>query len=243
MPPPLTAEERERLRALGITSSDRLWRKLGERPDDGVDRLVAEMPIKRDRLLGALISLAERDMSFAEGPRRPVAEGGIALARASARWRAHWLEVALLLTVCVFALLMWRALHIRGTVAVAAHEAVAGHLLQTGDVSRARLPAGPTMFTDPDQVRGLVLRRGVLPGQVLRFDDVVRLQLVAMRNIPPGSLVTADALAVKWSPYHPEALTDPARAIGQRSRRSIDSGDVLLGYDLDVGAGSTPRGP
>jgi flagella basal body P-ring formation protein FlgA len=240
---PLTAEEVKKLRSLGITSSDRLWDDLGSRPDGGVDDLAARTSIGRDRLLDALISLAERDVSFAGGLRRTVAEGRIALARVSAAWRDHWLEVAALLAVGFFAVLTWRALHIPTTVAVAAHKGVAGRLLQGGDVSSARLPADSTTFTDVDQVRGLVLRRGVFPGQILRFEDVARLQLVAVRDIPSGSLVAADAIAVTWSPYHPDAFTDPARAIGRRSRRTIKSGDVVLGYDVDPGAGPTPRAP
>lgn len=228
---PLTADEVSLLRACGIMSSDALWEKLGADVDEGIDKLANDVGMSRERLIGALIDLAEHDVAL--DARWGVQRLKIEWTRVKGGLQNHWTEIGLVVAIVALIALMSLALRVTGTATVASRDLESGGVVTADSVYKARFPEAHDVFRDPQTVHGLVLRRAVPAGRTLRFDDVLRLQLAATKDIPAGTTVAVDAFALTWSVYHPQAVTDVVRASGRRLRRGIKTGEVLLVYDVD----------
>lgn len=234
---PLAPDVEQRLRQAGITTRGELWTGTSEA---GLARIarVARMP-ERDLLrVFAAYAVDEPKQTW------------------SAWYGRWWLDGVRALTVVVlvglfivgmgwldWALPPWWT----SVVMTATRDLELDRKLHGGDVARVRVLRVFDYFSHVDHlgpnddVNGLVVGREIAAGQFIRVDDLLRQQVVATRDLGADVNVPREAVAVAWSPYRREAVTDPSSAIGRAPRRAIKAGEVVQA-DLFGDAGA-PTGP
>jgi flagella basal body P-ring formation protein FlgA len=108
-----------------------------------------------------------------------------------------------------------------------------GHVLRADDLYIAHLASDENFFTPQAQLEGLILGQNVSRGQVLRLEQVLRLQTIAIEEIPPGMIITDASVALVWSPYRANALLNVNDAIGHKSLGTLRKGEVILKEFVD----------
>jgi hypothetical protein len=151
-----------------------------------------------------------------------------------------WLEVAVLSGLLMIIALGLRAggylaflpppLGLSETVAIAARNLEPGRLIQAGDFYTARLPRGINYFVVANASPvGLILKQGSSLSRFkpIHFDDVLRLQVVAKRDIIENTKITEEDLMLAWTAYQADALTKKEQVLNQYPLHSIPGGTVL----------------
>lgn len=218
----ITAEDIQKLRGQGITGIDELWSRIGKDFDCGIDELARTAVIDRSHVIELLAADAECEAEKA----------------ATGELKRLWPEAFLILSVCMLFLLVLRAVgaeeflprpfELRGNVLLAVRDLEPGRVLRSGDLRVARASARDDYFQVIDETRGLILSRGVSRQQPLRFEDVLRLQVVATKDVLPEAIITPDEVSLTWCHYDPGATVSLDQAAGHRALQAIRAGDVIL---------------
>jgi SAF domain len=207
--------------AAGVETVDELWGWVGQDPYDGLGLVSHQTEISRRRL---------QDLLVAQGLREAKAQGG-------SWWQRHWLDLALFVAPLVLGTLLARALggfadvpppvSLRAGAVVLARDLAAGQVLTGDDLLMARLEPSARSFTRADDARGLVLTRSVAAARPLRFDDVLRLEVVAVKDVSVSTAVPRDAVGLAWSSYEADAAWQLEQVVGMRVRYALHSGSVV----------------
>lgn len=115
-----------------------------------------------------------------------------------------------------------------GSVLVAGRDMKAGHVIQRGGFYGALLSPCRDCFDSDASVEGLILAQPVGEQNPLRHEGVLRMQVVAKKDVEPNAAVTADAVGLAWSPFHPDAALRTACVINGKSRQGMRGGNVIL---------------
>lgn len=211
---------------LEIKDADGLWARIGR---DGVKKVASEAGLAEpDQLKDLLVTQCQREAAGKSGskPRRLYS-----------LLERYALEVILAAGVVVFGFLMFWATH--GEIAViVAHDLPSKHMLRPGDVEEGLAQGRHYFRVDPDNPKyldkfdGWILARDVSAGEPLRYEHVLRSQVVAAKDIPSDMVIDSDHVVVSWSPYERDAETKTKEIIGDRTRNAIRSGEVVLGKFL-----------
>jgi flagella basal body P-ring formation protein FlgA len=151
----------------------------------------------------------------------------------------HWSDITLvLMTVLVPAFALRAAgilqflpsqLTLKESALFAAHNLERGHVIRLGDFYRAGTATRDNYFHEVGQIEGLIVETPLVArDRPIRHEDVMRLQVVAVKDIAPGSLVTPETLALKWTKYEDGAAVDINTVKNHRASRAIRSGDAVL---------------
>ncbi len=216
------------------------------------ERLVELLPTRLLSVLGTelLRRADELDLQL------PVLEDPIVLTRPHARkrpalaakkfgpwFRRHLLDWILLLGLFSIGFLTLRASGVLSNYAppfglsenviVTRRDLKAGSVLHVDrDVSSARLPLRSNYFTATNELEGLILSQDVSAQKPLRTENLLRLQLVATKDIPKGETIAKDAVALAWSTYHAKALLSPASAVDHEARLAVPKDNVISMEDV-----------
>jgi flagella basal body P-ring formation protein FlgA len=228
----ITQPEAEALRNARISTDEQLWALLGndfksDAFDANINRVSADKKVGIPTLYKVL---------SAESVVKSKAEYDPFL-------RRNWLLLVLgITTVLLLCGLGARALGflqgvpqplgLQDYVVLAARDLEVGRTLQPADIYTALLLPQPGFFTTTDikmeQMHGWILARGVQGQRPLRFQDVLRPQVIAVRDLPVGEIIARDAVSLSWTTYHPKALTLVSAAIGRTTQHGLRSGEVVL---------------
>ena len=220
----------------------RLWRDALRDADSGLDALAERYKITREALIPILAAAAVKDIRTP--PWAWIRNVGK---------RAQVVLVLIILFVVLALIVVWVAnLWQSQRVMVATKGLDAGHTLQRGDLKFARMPLESDYFvlgTEKDEesalrkLDGLLLSQALPAGGALRPRDVLRLQLVAMRDIVPGSAISRDAVGLAWTAYQEDAAMTMNEVHGRRARQSIRRGAVILRSNQQFEGMATPEPP
>lgn len=223
-----TDDLRQKLHDQKVTCADDLWAHVGSDPDTGLTAFSENAEIALPDLIDLLVRQAEQEKADTQGSR--LSHVPRALAR-------HWLDIALGLILLILLTLSLRAagllaalpypLGLHGTVLVAARELESGRVLSDSDVAGARLVPGYNYFTELGEVRGLILTRALKLGEPLHYENVMRLQVIAARDLPIGTIMACQDFRYAWTPYSPDAAVNFDALIDGRLNRAFASGEVI----------------
>jgi hypothetical protein len=237
-----TDELRQKLYGQGVKCADDLWTHIGRDSDTGLAGFSTDAQITQAELLDLLVKQAQLEFKNRQGPRHR-------------RWwrnlKDHWLDIALGLAALSVLFLFLRAagllgslpypLGLRSTVLVAARDLEAGRVLSDGDLTGARLKPDYGYFTEAGAVRGLILTNGLKLGEPLRFEHVMRLQVVAARDLQLGTILASQDFKYAWTPYRSDAVIDYGELINGRLNRALAAGEIIAPKYVDRQAASTLR--
>ncbi len=231
----VSKQEEKELRQEKILTDDDLWRVVGKDFEAGIEDLAGRTGIPRDRLIEILAGCVVKEPEPAE-PRR--------LAWAS----QHALDLLALFAVLFLTFLSLRAggwlsgwpapWGLTEKIPVTAKLLQKGHVVRSTDIVEAWFNPEPGQFRNPRDVEGFRLAKDLPTGSLIHFADVQREQIVALRDIARGSPVPAEAIASRWSAYHPDAVLDPWKVIGRQLQHSVHKGEVISEEQIGRPAGS-----
>lgn len=225
------ANDAARLRRKGIETDDALWSAAGEDFDRGLEALANRTRVPRDRLIEILADGAVREPEL-----------GVS------RWRRWIARHALDLSV-IGGLALLLALFLRGEgrfsslpapwgvrqqVPVLVYGLDKEEPLHPGEIAEVWLNPRHNQLTDRGCLKDLRAARALEAGSILLYPDVQREQVVALRDLPQGAAVPADAVARRWSLYEPGALLETGRMAGHRLLRSIRKNEVVGEEDFGL---------
>ena len=233
----LKLSEIERLAARTKISSERLVELL---PGPLFDLLYDEL-LRRADDLGLDISgageIGSRQRRTRNGVRRRVSHR----AKRSGPWiRRHLLDLIFIFGVLSLTLLAVRAtglldsyypssFGLNPSVVITQRDLKAGEVINVDrDLSYSRFTSKKNYFESTSTLVGLILKRNVSAQKPLRWEDVLRYQVVATRDIAPGETIPADAVNLHWSTYDPTAMLELENVKGHKSRHAIRKDSVIL---------------
>jgi hypothetical protein len=258
----ITPNEVEKLRAANIPMLGNLWSRAVARDQQlaGFDQLAEQTKITSERLtellparlLQLLVSELLRradalDLNVpvpAELQRPSVEKSTLNAAKRVGHWlRRHLLDLILVFGVISLGFLILRATGILAnwpppvglseSVVVTRRDLKAGNVLRLDrDLSIARLPLKESYFKSASDLEGLILRQDVSAQKPLRTENLVRLQVVATKDIPGGEKIAKDAVTLAWSPYHAKALLRPESAVDHKTRFAIRKDNIIPAEDI-----------
>jgi flagella basal body P-ring formation protein FlgA len=212
-----------------VTAADYLWAQIGQDFDHGISQLHEREGFDTADLLKYFSEQGKHEVDLTDGP---------GLRRMRTWIRQNWLEEIIFAGLLVFAMLLIRSqgslamlpapFGLQDTVVIAAHDMAPNDALQAGDFYSARLALPAAYFTDPQQLDGLIAAQTVTRGKPVRYADVLRLQVVAARDIPPNTIVMTDAVTLAWSPYAPDAATRLDQVANHQTFRALPKGKVIV---------------
>ena len=249
----ITVDEVRRLRGAGVVTVAQLRERV---TCEGLGDLERQTRIEGYRLVELLptqfaVELADEilyraemgglvppDPTRAKQRRLPL---GVRAWRASARgaaWlREHLLDFAVIGGVALVALLLLRAFGYLGRLpppwgldksyAVAARDLKKGQTLYASQLDFARLPPAEDYFAVADGLEGLKLARDVPRLKPLHREDLLRLQVLAARDIAQGETFTAADLKMEWRPLQPKALLRVSEVENAKARLAVPKDDVI----------------
>lgn len=228
-----TEVEAQALREKGISSIDHLWASIGEDYNNGINKISASTNIAGEIIICVLADQGERDMAlpYCPGQKRVrfrLRQLWVWLNRFHRWLKRHWIEWALAFFFVGIALLIYMATRYDRSVVLTSRDLREGHVLRADDLYLAQLASDENLFTSPTQLEGLILGQNVSRGQLLHFEQVLRLQTVAIEEIPSGTIITDHSVAVVWSPYRADALLIAQDATGHKALRTLRKGEVVL---------------
>lgn len=219
---------RRKLHKQKVACADELWARVGLDSDTGLADFSEAAGIPQAELLDLLGRQAKWEFEK-RGGRKP--------ARFIRAVKRHWLDVAVSLAVLTLLLLFLRAtglfrvfpypVGLSGHVLVTARELEPGRVLGEGDLTAARLPREYYHFDEAANVRGLVLAKGLKLGEPLRHEYLMRLQVIAAKDLPAGTILSCHDFVYAWTPYHAEAALDYGPLVEGRLNRALAKGQVV----------------
>ncbi|MBV9957627.1 MAG: hypothetical protein JO360_04365 [Acidobacteria bacterium] len=212
---------------------DDLWLKIGDL-SQGINGVTAGTTITPARMVRVLAAQGERNTPLPDGPeywkrikywlkqlRAWLKRCRLWLNKHSVDWGAILLFVTLWLFISY-------TLRQHQAAIIAPSELRAGHKLERKDLVVAKVSPGKDYFTDPGELDGLIISKDLPAGRPVQFQDVLRLQLVATKELPPGTVITNDNSSPAWSTYQQGALISPGEAHELKVYREVKAGEVLL---------------
>jgi len=222
----LELSEVEKLASRTKISSDRLIELL---PAPLIDLLYAEL-LRRADDLSLEVPGASSD---AKRSRKPVRRQVSLAAKKSGPWlRNHLVDWILIFGVLALALLVARATglldSVNPTVVITRRDLKTGNVVRIDrDLSYARFPMKENYFASTSALDGLIVNRDVSAQKPLRWEDLLRFQVVATRDIAAGEAIAADAVKLDWSTYDPTAMVRLEDLKDQKSRYAIRKNSVI----------------
>ena len=214
--------EAEKMFGNGIRGLDDLWVNIGSDPNKGITDVATETNIDSKRIIDVLADQGKREAESSTGS-----------------WLSRrWLDVILTLAPLIMIALLIRAvgrltflpspLSLRGNAVFAARNLEKGHVLRAGDFYTARATYHDNYFQNQRDLEGLIIDQAIVThGKPIRHKDVLRLQVVAVKDILPGKPITADAVAAQWRQYEEDAIVEVEKVVGQQASHAIRNGDVI----------------
>ncbi len=206
-----TEAEIAKLRANGFETIEALEARIKEGRYGAIEQIAADTEIKKQRLIELLVARGEE-------PRRGVGRHVLA-------------TVGILLAfgaLAALALLLGPALRPGDSVVTATRNLETGDVLRPDDLSRTVLLRGRDYFNvDPNELHGLVLARDVMAGRPLRHEDVLRPQVVAVKDLAAGTPVARGDVKLAWSAFEPAGLLQASAAVGHPLRRPLRKDQVV----------------
>lgn len=248
-----TDAEVERLRAAGVkTDADLHGRVASEGLYDLEQKTRVEgyrfirvlPPSLAEGLADEYLFRAEREgivpMSPERAKRRQLSTGRrarLAAGRAETWVRNHMLDLAFVGGLGLLAFLLLRAggylyalpspWGLGTRYAVAAHDLKKGDVLHPTQLHFVLLPTEGDYFQNAEGLDGLILARDV-PGQKpLRHEDLLRLQVVAVRDITEGEEFAVSNIKLEWRPLQPSAFLRVADAEHAKARLAVKKDEVV----------------
>lgn len=224
----LSAPERQKLINAGVESAEHFWAYIGRDSSTGISVLAGTAGIDQNRLIEiaasqALYESESRKTSWAQ--------------RLWTTLEDHWLDVLLIAATCFIFVLFSRAaglldrlpgpIGLHSRVIVSTSDLQKGALLQRESLSSARSVPRLNHFSEFDQLNGLLAAQDIKAGNPIRFEQVLRLQLVATKDIPLGARITNDAITLAWSLYEPDATTNAEQLLEHTTTRTFKPGDAI----------------
>jgi len=214
-----------------IKNLDDLWYFIGQEPANGLAVLAWLKGLQTEQIVTAMAAQGVRESQLKEVSN---------LKRFRLRLNQYWLEVGLCVGLLFLIMLGFRAfgyldflpspVGLPDRIVVAARDLVPGQVLRSNDLYTARLQRHVDYFVTPTVYpEGLILsqRAPVSQFRPIKFEDVLRLQVVAKRDIIKSAKFVPEDLMVTWSPYQPDALTNPQQVLNLFSRYDIPGGAVV----------------
>jgi hypothetical protein len=208
-----------------------LWYFIAQDSDQDINVSAELKTLARTELIALMVE---------QGVREANSEDVSNLGRLWITLRRCWLEVAILASLFMLIVLGLRAfgylaflpppLGLSEKVVIAARNLESGRQLQAGDLYTARLPPRFNYFVAPgESPEGLVIKPGASLSRFrpIHYNDLLRLQVLAKRDITEHATITEEDLVLAWSAYQPDALTKTSQALNQHPRHTIPSGTVL----------------
>jgi hypothetical protein len=103
-----------------------------------------------------------------------------------------------------------------------------GKALAASDFYQAMLPFRNDYFRPSDDLQGLVLARPVSGQMPLRFQDVLRFQVIAARDIQADATIQEEDVSLVWTTYQPGAALGLKEVCGHKASRGIRKDGVVL---------------
>lgn len=119
-------------------------------------------------------------------------------------------------------------LGLRDKILIAARDLKSGSTLRSGDLSEALLPSRDDYFPADAKLDGLVLARNISLQKPLRHEDVLRPQVVAVRDIQAGAPVEKDAVTLVWTPYQTGAALKLEEVTGRPAKQHFRKDSIIL---------------
>jgi Flp pilus assembly protein CpaB len=118
----------------------------------------------------------------------------------------------------------------RESVVVAARDLESERVLRAGDLSQVQLTKiGDNYVTeDLSKLTGWVLVHDIAPGEPIRFEDILRPQVVATQDLASGMVITPDAVSLAWKPYDPDAVDEVDKVACYKAKYPIQRSKVVL---------------
>lgn len=219
---------RLKLHGQKVGCADDLWARVGLDSDTGIADLSEAAGVPHAELLDLLARQAKWEFEK---------RGGKKPARFIRAVKRHWLDVAVVLAALSILLLFLRAtgvlsplpypIGLSGCVLVTARQLEPGRVLGEGDLTAARLPREYYHFDETADVRGLVLAQGLKLGEPLRHEHLMRLQVVAAKDLPADTILSCHDFGYAWTPYHADAALDYGPLVEGRLNRALAKGQVV----------------
>jgi hypothetical protein len=218
-----TPTEIEALFSHEIRSLDDLWAELGREVNAPKVDVAAELGIEREKLIEFLTEQGQRESESSRST-----------------WLSrNWLNLIMIFAPILIGALVWRAtgglsflpstFSLQSQAVFATRNFEPGHVFREGDVYTARATYHRDFFQQQSDLEGLTVDQSAIRrGKPIRRGDVLRLQVVALKDIPAGTLITADAVGAKWTKYDADAALDASTVAGRQAAHALRSGDVIL---------------
>jgi hypothetical protein len=251
-------DEVEKLRSAGIASIDALWKRVGERLDDGIETLAGETGLSSARLMELLAKQAVAEDAW-EDPWAPDGPDGwlkvsigrplLGGAMAAVVWFASAVGIATLAAACGLALVLRATLFppkpAHDTAAVRAATGLPPfHIIESKDI-RAMASSRDVAASAARDVIGRYTVKAVTSGQVVRRDDLGAVHLSAgeIAALHGRQILTlpldAGGVSAAAVPGAHVQLVFSASSPATRPSQAVIGDVIVLAVDGDRGRGAT----
>jgi hypothetical protein len=143
---------------------------------------------------------------------------------------AAWLLmlVALTLRAVGFFQGLPEPLGLRDQALVAADNLESERVLRQGDFYPALLPFENDYFRPGDKLEGLILARSVSGQKPLRFQDVLRRQVIATKELQTDAIIQKEDVTLAWTVYQPGAALTTEEVCGRKTTHPIRKDGAVL---------------
>lgn len=103
-----------------------------------------------------------------------------------------------------------------------------GRVLTAGDLYPALLPAENDYFKPGDKFEGLILIRSTSGQTPLRFGDVLRQQVIVVKDIQANVIIKKEDITLAWTIYQPGVALALEEVCGREAIHAIRKDGVIL---------------
>ena len=153
-------------------------------------------------------------------------------------WRPNLPLAALLLPLILMLCLSLRAagklqwlpppLGLRNQVLIVGRGIPSGKSLEKADVYQVYLPLSDDYFQSDQTIEGLIAARSLSSNLPLRFRDTLRQQVVAAKDLEPGSPIQKEDVKFVWTSFQPDALVELAEVYGRELNQPVRKDAAIL---------------
>jgi hypothetical protein len=153
-------------------------------------------------------------------------------------WRQNLPLVALLLPLLLMLGLSLRAggrlqwlpppVGLRDQVLIVGRGIPSGKTLEKTDVYQVYLPLSDDYFQSHQTIEGLVASRSLSSNLPLRFSDTLRQQVVAAKDLDPGTALQKEDVEFVWKTYEPEAVVNIKDVYGRQLNQPVRKHESIL---------------
>lgn len=153
-------------------------------------------------------------------------------------WRQNLPIVGLLVPVLLILGLSLRAvgklqwlpppLGLRDQVLIVGRGIPSGKALEKADVYQVYLPLSDDYFQSHQTIEGLIAARSLSGNSPLRFSDTLRRQVVAAKDLEPGTSIQKEDVKFVWTSFQPEAVINVADVHGRQLNQPVPKDATIL---------------